>query len=352
MRTALGALLFGFFDAAQIRLQGRGVPAELVQTLPYLIVIIVLAGLGLADRRRAQRRSPVSAPTDHPTALLLVDVTNSFFLEGMPNYYPAAAADVLEPLRRLLDAARAPDASSSMRSSSIIPASTTTNGASCRAIISSATPTRPSFPASSRRARAKSWCGKRRYSAFFATDLALFLHEQKIERVVIAGVKTNVCIRATRAGRVRQRLRCRRAARGDQLQSAASRRGVARGHRSIHRRGGAARRSVGDAGMIRRRHRLRQPRLRGAARSGAARQTRPRPSSRVRANGRGSADRRPMSRARWSRAASSTRRPISLDRRGRRGAALPRGARSALDRRRGSGDATGAHAGLHSLLSA
>lgn len=38
---------------------------------------------------------------------------------------------------------------------------------------------------------------KRRFSAFFATDLALFLHEQRIARVVIAGVKTNVCIRAT-----------------------------------------------------------------------------------------------------------------------------------------------------------
>jgi ABC-type uncharacterized transport system permease subunit len=51
-RTALGALLFGFFEAAQIRLQGRGVPAELVQMLPYVIVIIVLTGLGVADRRR------------------------------------------------------------------------------------------------------------------------------------------------------------------------------------------------------------------------------------------------------------------------------------------------------------
>jgi simple sugar transport system permease protein len=50
-RTALGALLFGVFDAAQIRLQGRGVPAEIVQTLPYVIVIIVLTGLGFADRR-------------------------------------------------------------------------------------------------------------------------------------------------------------------------------------------------------------------------------------------------------------------------------------------------------------
>jgi ABC-type uncharacterized transport system permease subunit len=51
VRTALGALLFGLFDAAQIRLQGRGVPAEIVQTLPYVIVIIVLTGLGWADRR-------------------------------------------------------------------------------------------------------------------------------------------------------------------------------------------------------------------------------------------------------------------------------------------------------------
>jgi len=55
-RTALGALLFGVFDAAQIRLQGRGVPAEIVQTLPYLIVIVVLAGLGLADRRALRGR--------------------------------------------------------------------------------------------------------------------------------------------------------------------------------------------------------------------------------------------------------------------------------------------------------
>lgn len=38
---------------------------------------------------------------------------------------------------------------------------------------------------------------KRRFSAFFATELALFLHEQTIEQVIICGVKTNVCVRAT-----------------------------------------------------------------------------------------------------------------------------------------------------------
>ncbi len=56
-RTALGALLFGLFDAAQIRLQGHGAPAELVQMLPYIIVIVVLTGLGVADRGRVSQRS-------------------------------------------------------------------------------------------------------------------------------------------------------------------------------------------------------------------------------------------------------------------------------------------------------
>jgi simple sugar transport system permease protein len=56
-RTALGALLFGVFDAAQIRLQGHGVPSELVQTLPYIIVIVVLTGLGVADRRASRERA-------------------------------------------------------------------------------------------------------------------------------------------------------------------------------------------------------------------------------------------------------------------------------------------------------
>lgn len=49
--TAIGALLFGFFDAFQIRLQGRGVPAELVQTLPYAMVIVVLTIIAITARK-------------------------------------------------------------------------------------------------------------------------------------------------------------------------------------------------------------------------------------------------------------------------------------------------------------
>lgn len=38
---------------------------------------------------------------------------------------------------------------------------------------------------------------KRRYSAFFGTDLDLVLREHQITRVVVVGTKTNCCIRAT-----------------------------------------------------------------------------------------------------------------------------------------------------------
>ncbi len=38
---------------------------------------------------------------------------------------------------------------------------------------------------------------KRRYSAFYGTDLDLVLREHKIENLVVVGTKTNCCIRAT-----------------------------------------------------------------------------------------------------------------------------------------------------------
>lgn len=38
---------------------------------------------------------------------------------------------------------------------------------------------------------------KRRYSAFYGTDLDLVLREHRIEHVAVAGTKTNCCIRAT-----------------------------------------------------------------------------------------------------------------------------------------------------------
>jgi maleamate amidohydrolase len=136
-------------------------------------------------------------PNPQPkTALVLVDVTNSFFLAGMPNFYPASAG-ALEPLRALLARARSGG----------------------RIVVHAVEQHYPGYDDYEWRKLPRHHfigdkdaeffegfepegpreivCAKRRYSAFFATDLALFLREQGVERVVIAGVKTNVCIRAT-----------------------------------------------------------------------------------------------------------------------------------------------------------
>jgi len=131
------------------------------------------------------------------TALVLVDVLNGFFHPDGAMWYPEVGA-VVEPLHRLLDAARGSDS----------------------LVIHVADRHRPGvydaefdhIPEHLGRGGrdAEYFSGfepkpgpkeveveKRRYSAFFATDLALILHEHRIETVVVAGVKTNVCIRAT-----------------------------------------------------------------------------------------------------------------------------------------------------------
>jgi maleamate amidohydrolase len=129
-------------------------------------------------------------------ALILVDVINSFFEPGHPNHYAGVEA-VLEPMRALRQAARA--------SGAIVVHAAERHregfgdfewrklpihhleGAHDAAFYDDFAPDGAN----------ETVVYKRRFSAFFATDLALFLHEQDVTRVVIAGVKTNVCIRAT-----------------------------------------------------------------------------------------------------------------------------------------------------------
>lgn len=54
--TALACLLFGFFDALQIRLQtSGGASADLISTLPYLAVVAVMAVTGYRLHRRGAR---------------------------------------------------------------------------------------------------------------------------------------------------------------------------------------------------------------------------------------------------------------------------------------------------------
>ncbi|WP_158818564.1 cysteine hydrolase family protein [Methylocapsa sp. S129] len=130
------------------------------------------------------------------TALILVDVTNSFFLEGMPNYYPAAA-EVVAPLRQLLAQARAAQKIIVHAVEQHYPGFDDYEWRKLPRHHFIGDPDAAFFAGFEPAGPREIVTAKRRYSAFFATDLALFLHEQKIERVVIAGVKTNVCIRAS-----------------------------------------------------------------------------------------------------------------------------------------------------------
>jgi maleamate amidohydrolase len=130
------------------------------------------------------------------TALILVDVTNSFFLKGMPNYYPAAA-EVVAPLRQLLAQARATQRIIVHAVEQHYPGFDDYEWRKLPRHHFIGDPDAAFFPGFEPAGPREILTAKRRYSAFFATDLALFLHEQKVERVVIAGVKTNVCIRAT-----------------------------------------------------------------------------------------------------------------------------------------------------------
>jgi nicotinamidase-related amidase len=136
-------------------------------------------------------------PSPSRTALVLVDVIGSFFDPDQPNYYPASA-DVLEPIADLLAVARD-------RGTLVVHA------------VERHRPGLPDFEF--RRLPRHHEAGspdaayvpgfeprdtgrevevtKRRFSAFYATDLDLLLREQGIDRVVVVGVKTNVCIRAT-----------------------------------------------------------------------------------------------------------------------------------------------------------
>lgn len=131
------------------------------------------------------------------TVLILVDVINDFFDERGPNFYPRVV-ETIEPLAELLAVARETDAM-------VVHAVERHR----KGFADAEQPKLPihclegSFEADffpgfePDLARSEVVVAKRRYSSFFATDLALLLQEQGIKRVLIAGVKTNVCIRAT-----------------------------------------------------------------------------------------------------------------------------------------------------------
>lgn len=135
--------------------------------------------------------------TSASTALLLVDVINSFYEPGQPNYYPGVE-DTIPALAELRDIARERD--------TLVVHAVERHYRGLDDFEFTKLPRHHQdgehdaafFPGFEPADRAREIVvPKRRYSAFYATDLDLVLREQGITRVVVAGVKTNVCIRAT-----------------------------------------------------------------------------------------------------------------------------------------------------------
>ncbi len=132
------------------------------------------------------------------TALIVIDMQNAFLHPEGEHFYPASA-DVIAPARQLIEAARA-------RRRLIIH----TIDRHRRDAPDFVQPKLPVHGVEGTM-HAQYFEGfgplpertneieivKRRYSAFFATELGILLHEHAIKRVVLCGVKTNNCVRAT-----------------------------------------------------------------------------------------------------------------------------------------------------------
>jgi maleamate amidohydrolase len=130
------------------------------------------------------------------TALILVDVLRSFFDPAFPNYYHGVE-DVLGPMRALREQARLSGAVTVHAVERHRPGFHDFEWRKLPLHHLEGAADAEFFEDFRPEGANETLVLKRRFSAFFATDLALFLTEQKVERVIIAGVKTNVCIRAT-----------------------------------------------------------------------------------------------------------------------------------------------------------
>lgn len=128
------------------------------------------------------------------TALILVDVINDFFDPRGSNYHPSYDA-VLEAIQRLVAAARRGDVLVVHAREAHRPGPDFEYRKLPNHCIAGSWDAAP--PGSLEARRDDVIVHKRRYSAFFATDLDLLLRERGIRRLVVAGVKSHVCVRAT-----------------------------------------------------------------------------------------------------------------------------------------------------------
>jgi len=128
---------------------------------------------------------------------LLVDCINAFFDPKGSMYYPESAA-VVDPIVALLERARAHNRLIVHSVERHLPGIADFELRKLPQHCLVGDVEREIYPRfAPRGGKREIEIAKRRFSAFFGTDLALLLHEEAIQTLVICGVKTNVCIRAT-----------------------------------------------------------------------------------------------------------------------------------------------------------
>ena len=133
---------------------------------------------------------------DTAVALLLIDLQNSFFHEDGQNYY-SESAEVLPALRKLLQGARTAQRPVIFVAERHRPGLTDFEEAKLPVHCVDGEFDSQLVDGFSPQGRGEILLPKRRMSAFQATDLDLLLRELDVGTLVIGGVKTNVCVRAT-----------------------------------------------------------------------------------------------------------------------------------------------------------
>lgn len=135
-----------------------------------------------------------------PTALIIVDAQNSFLHADGGNFWAEAPA-VVEPLQQLLVRARSTPTLivhlADRHRSDVRDAEFDRLPRHCVASEFDARFYDGFGPSPDATPGHEVVIEKRRYSGFLGTDLALVLNEHAIADIVLAGVKTNVCVRAT-----------------------------------------------------------------------------------------------------------------------------------------------------------
>jgi ureidoacrylate peracid hydrolase len=143
----------------------------------------------------SEQRMPAQPLTLDPTrtAVIVVDMVNEFFEPG-GRMVLAGGTALYAPVNALLDAAH----------QAYLPACIPINGCVPTMLCSrngfrtvSWTPGARNSWTPCNRAPTDIVVPKRRYSAFFGTDLDLLLRERTIATVIVTGVVTNICVRST-----------------------------------------------------------------------------------------------------------------------------------------------------------